>query len=102
MCTMAKILRKSGKFSNEGVKVGLQFGLASPEDCNDENMVMKRCQKLSNSFYNNFRTLEGQCNNEASPLFGSSGSQLARLLPADHEKFRRQTFFDKPVNLGKS
>ena len=98
---MAKILRKSGKFSNEGVKVGLQFGLASPEDCNDENMVMKRCQKLGNTFYKNFRTLEGQCNNEGNPILGSSGSQLARLLTADHEKFRRQTFFDKPLNLGK-
>lgn len=99
---MEKVLRRSGKFSNEGVIHGLQFGLASPEDCNDENMVTKRCQKLNSNFYKNFRTLEGQCNNEENPLLGSSGSQLARLLPADHEKFRRQTFFDKPQNLGKS
>ena len=101
-CTMEKILRQSGRFSNEGVTVGLQLGLTPPENCEDESIVMKRCDKLNNTFYKNFRTLEGQCNNEEHPLLGSSRSRLSRLLLADHEKFRKQTFFEKPQDLGKS
>ena len=99
---MEKVLRKSGVFSNEGVMVGLQFGLTPIEHCEDERIVKKRCDKLNRSFYKNFRTLEGQCNNEENPLLGSTRSQLSRLLDADHEKFQRKTFFDKPENLGKS
>ena len=99
---MEKVIRKSGRFSNEGVMVGLQFGVTPTENCEDESIVMKRCVKLNNSFYKNFRTLEGQCNNEEHPLQGSTRSRLSRLLPPDHEKFRRETFFDKPKNLGKS
>ena len=99
---MEKVLRKSGVFSNEGVMVGLQFGLTPIEHCEDERIVNKRCDKLNRSFYKNFRTLEGQCNNNEQPLLGSTRSRLSRLLPADHKKFRRQTFFDKPENLGKS
>ena len=99
---MEKVLRKSGVFSNEGVMVGLQFGLTPIEHCEDERIVKKRCDKLNRSFYKNFRTLEGQCNNNEQPLLGSTRSRLSRLLPADHKKFRRQTFFDKPENLGKS
>ena len=101
-CTMEKVLRQSGTFSNEGVMVGLQFGVTPTENCEDESIVEKRCEKLNDSFYKNFRTLEGQCNNEERPLLGSTRSRLSRLLPADHQKFRRQTFFDKPQNLGKS
>ena len=98
---MEKVLRQSGTFSNEGVMVGLQFGLTPTENCEDESTVKKRCEKLNRSFYKNFRTLEGQCNNEEHPLLGSTRSRLSRLLPADHEKFRRQTFYDKPDNMGK-
>lgn len=98
---MEKVIRKSGPFSNEGVKVGLQFGSASPENCEDERMVKKRCQKLSKTFYKNFRTLEGQCNHEEHPLLGSSRSRLSRLLHADYEKFRKETFYNKPLNLSK-
>ena len=101
-CTMEKVLRQSGTFSNEGVMVGLQFGVTPTENCEDESIVKKRCEKLNDSFYKNFRTLEGQCNNEERPLLGSTRSRLSRLLTADHKKFRRKTFFDKPENLGKS
>ena len=91
---MEKIMRQSGRFSNEGVTVGLQLGLTPPENCEDESIVMKRCDKLNDTFYKNFRTLEGQCNNEEHPLLGSTRSRLSRLLLAHHEKFRKQTFFD--------
>ena len=99
---MEKVIRKSGTFSNEGVMVGLQFGVTPTENCEDERIVKKRCDKLNDSFYKNFRTLEGQCNNKENPLQGSARSRLSRLLDADHKKFRRETFFDKPQNLGKS
>ena len=99
---MEKIMRQSGRFSNEGVTVGLQLGLTPPENCEDESIVMKRCNKLNKTFYKNFRTLEGQCNNEEHPLLGSTRSRLSRLLLADHEKFQKQTFFEKPRDLGKS
>ena len=62
-CTMEKVLRQSGRFSNEGVKVGLQIGISSPEHCDDSTVAMKRCGKLNSTFYKNFRTLEGDCNN---------------------------------------
>ena len=100
-CTMEKIMRQSGRFSNEGVTVGLQLGLTPPENCEDESIVMKRCNKLNNTFYKNFRTLEGQCNHEEHPLLGSSRSRLSRLLHADYGKFRKETFYNKPQNLSK-
>ena len=101
-CTMEKVLRQSGPFSNEGVKVGLQVRATAPEHCDDEAIVKKRCNKLNDSFYKNFRTLEGHCNNQDHPLFGSLGSRLSRLIPAEYSKFQKETFVQKPSNLCKS
>ena len=101
-CTMEKVLRQSGPFSNEGVKVGLQVRATAPEHCDDEAIVMKRCNKLNDSFYKNFRTLEGHCNNQDHPLYGSLGSRLSRLIPAEYSKFQKETFVKKPSNLSKS
>ena len=95
-CTMEKVIRQSGRFSNEGVKVGLQIGISSPEHCDNETMAIKRCEKLNSRFYRNFRTLEGDCNNLDYPQYGSVRSKLSRLLPADHSKFNKSTFFDRP------
>ena len=99
---MEKILRKSGPFSNEGVKAGLQVRTTSLERCDDETMVKKRCNKLNESFYKNFRTLEGHCNNQDHPHLGSVGSRLSRLIPAEYRKFQKETFNQKPSNLSKS
>ena len=85
-CTMEKVLRQSGQFSNEGVKIGLQFGISRPEHCDNGTMVIKRCKELDTESYKHFRTLEGHCNNEDYPLYGSVGSKLSRLLPAEHSK----------------
>ena len=98
-CTMAKVMRHSGPFSNEGVNVGLQIGRITPEPSNDESLVQKRCDKLKESFYQNFRTLEGQCNNLNQPLLGSTRHQLSRLIPGDYKKFQKETFNQKPSNL---
>ena len=97
-CTMAKIMRHSGAFTNEGVNVGLQIGKITPEPGNEESLVKKRCDKLKESFYQSFRTLEGQCNNLEQPLLGSTRHQLARLLPGDYNKFQKETFAQKPSN----
>ena len=99
-CTMAKVIRQSGPFSNEGVKVGLQVGIGAPDPCDDGTMARKRCDKLNSMFYKNFRTLEGQCNNLGQPHLGSSRSRLSRLIPAEHSKFQKETFDEKPNNLG--
>ena len=98
-CTMAKVMRHSGPFSNEGVNVGLQIGRITPEPGNEESLVKKRCDKLKESFYQNFRTLEGQCNNLDQPLLGSTRHQLSRLLPGDYNKFQKETFDQRPSNL---
>ena len=98
-CTMAKVMRHSGPFSNEGINVGLQIGKITPEPGNEESIVKKRCDKLKESFYQSFRTLEGQCNNLDQPLLGSTRHQLSRLLPGDYKKFQKETFNQKPSNL---
>ena len=57
-CTMAKVMRHSGPFSNEGVNVGLQIGRITPEPGNEESLVKKRCDKLKESFYQNLEPLK--------------------------------------------
>ena len=49
-CTMEKVLRQSGPFSNEGVKAGLQVRTTAPEHCDDEAIVKKRCNKLNDLY----------------------------------------------------
>ena len=109
-CTVEKILQGSGPFANENVKIGkrvlsdldiskrLQPTL--PDVCDDGTIAEKRCKDLEKSFYRNFRTIDGQCNNLENPLLGSSFSKLSRLLPAEHDKFNKTTYFKKPDNPG--
>ena len=98
---MEKIVRQSGSLSNRGVIVGLDEGIKSPECCDDGTMVNKTCNDLNKTFFKHFRTLEGRCNNLRNPLYGSKGSQLSRLLLAEHTKFEKSTFFEKPSTKSK-
>ena len=72
-----------------------------PEVCDDGTIASKRCRDLDTNFYKNFRTIDGQCNNVENPILGSSFSKLSRLLPAENEKFKMPTFFEKPSGRGK-
>ena len=68
--------------------------------CEDEANAHLGCQKLGESFYANFRTINGECNNMDNPLNGSQGCRLSRLLPGDHMRVKTPTYFDKPINEG--
>ena len=48
-----------------------------------------------------FRTLNGYCNNIKNPVLGSEGSRLSRLLPAEHMKLEKPTYFEKYQVNGK-
>ena len=95
-CNIGKI--QQGVLGNEGAIVGLEIEGSSPQCCDNGTMAIQRCSKVDTEFFKNFRTLEGQCNNKESPLYGSQGSPLSRLIPAEHSKFQRQTFFQKPTD----
>ena len=90
---MKKIVRQSGPHSSEGAIVGLEALGESSKSCNNGYMVRKRCNDLKKTFFRNFRTIEGECNNEENPSLGSARSTLSRLLPAEHLKFNKSTYF---------
>ena len=98
---MSKVIKQSGALSNRGAIIGLEEGIKSPKCCDDGAMVNKTCSELNGGFFKHFRTLEGQCNNVQSPMQGSKGSRLSRYLPAEHTKFNKSTFFEKPTIEGK-
>ena len=106
-CTVDKVLQGSGPFANENVKINVQarrqkrLQATLPDICDDGTIATKRCSDLEKSFYKNFRTINGQCNNLENPLLGSSFSKLSRLLPPEHKKFNRTTYFMKPDKPGK-
>ena len=93
---MKKIVRQSGPHSSEGAIVGLEALGESSKSCNNGYMVRKRCNDLKKTFFRNFRTIEGECNNEENPSLGSARSTLSRLLPAEHLKFNKSTYFKIP------
>ena len=64
---MKKIVRQSGPHSSEGAIVGLEALGESSKSCNNGYMVRKRCNDLKKTFFGNFRTIEGECNNEENP-----------------------------------
>ena len=99
-CTMEKVMRQSGPLSNEGVQVDMVDDHTAPSKCDDGTNAIQRCNQLSSKFVRNFRTLEGECNNIDSPLNGSKGSRLSRLLDAEHTKFQVPTYFKNPRNQG--
>ena len=93
---MKKIVRQSGPHSSEGAIVGLEAPGESSKSCDNGYMVRKRCNDLKKTFFRNFRTIEGECNNEETPSLGSARSTLSRLLPAEHLKFNKSTYFKIP------
>ena len=97
---MKKIVRQSGPHSSEGAIVGLEALGESSKSCNNGYMVRKRCNDLKKTFFRNFRTIEGECNNEENPSLGSARSTLSRLLPAEHLKFNKSTYFKIPIPKG--
>ena len=97
---MKKIVRQSGPHSSEGAIVGLEALGESSKSCDNGYMVRKRCNDLKKTFFRNFRTIEGECNNEENPSLGSARSTLSRLLPAEHLKFNKSTYFKIPIPKG--
>ena len=92
-CTMKKIVRQSGPHSSEGSIVGLETPGESSKSCDNGYMVRKRCNDLKKTFFRNFRTIEGEWNNVETPSLGSARSTLSRMLPAEHLKFNKSTYF---------
>ena len=94
-CTMRKIIEQSGPGSNEGA-VLLVEGPHSSDICDDGTHAKEICFQLDRTFLQDFRTLNGYCNNKETPVLGSKGSRLSRLLPAEHMKVEKPTYFEKP------
>ena len=99
-CTMRKIIEQSGPGSNEGA-VLLVEGPHSSDICDDGTHAKEICFQLDRTFLQDFRTLNGYCNNKENPVLGSKGSRLSRLLPAEHMKVKKPTYFEKPQLNGK-
>ena len=99
MCTMEKIIRQSGADSNLGVLVHME-GMRPAECCDDGTLQNETCYKLNQNDFKHFRTLSGHCNNVQNPIYGSKGSRLSRLLPADHTRLSKSTFFGEPQANG--
>ena len=74
-CTVDQVLQGSGPFANENVKINVQarrqkrLQATLPDVCDDGTIAAKRCSDLEKTFYKNFRTINGQCNNQEDPLF---------------------------------
>ena len=106
-CTVDQVLLGSGPFANENVKINVQarrqkrLQASLPDICDDGTIAAKRCSDHEKSFFKNFRTINGECNNLENPLLGSSFSKLSRLLPPEHSKFNKTTYFIKPDKPGK-
>ena len=92
---MRKIIEQSGPGSNEGA-VLLVEGPHSSDICDDGTHAKEICFQLDRTFLQDFRTLNGYCNNKENPVLGSKGSRLSRLLPAEHMKVEKPTYFEKP------
>jgi hypothetical protein len=100
MCTVDKVMVVSGPDSNRGVRTSLEE-TASHEVCDDGSLRNKTCFELNKTFFKKFRTMGGHCNSLSDPMNGVNGDQLSRLLPGDHTRFDRPTFFTKPDENGK-
>jgi hypothetical protein len=97
---MEKIMRQSGADSNRAVCVHME-GMRPVDICDDGSLQNKTCYKLNQTFFKHFRTLGGYCNNIGNPMYGTKGSRLSRVLPADQTRFEKPTFFKKPQANGK-
>jgi len=98
MCTMEKIIRRSGADSNIGVLAHVE-GVRSAKCCDDGTLANATCHELNKTYFKHFRTLGGHCNNVPNPMYGTKGSRLSRLLPAEHTRLKKATypFFAKPT-----
>ena len=75
--------------------------IPSKDLCDGETRAKEICSKLDKTFFKHFRTAGGHCNNVQNPVLGSKGSRLSRLLPAEHRRLEKPTFFEKPKNNSK-